>query len=101
MTDALFSGSNVRISGNKVIVDGEIQSGELVGDISVVVHGDVDKLEMGSGDVHAQNVGNIQTGSGDVVCEDVGGSVQTGSGDVKCGQVGGNIRTGSGDVYHR
>lgn len=96
-----FKGRNISIKNNKVVVDGVEQDGELVGDINVVVHGDVQDLENGSGNVKAQNVGNINTGSGDVECGNVSGSIKTGSGDVDCDRVNGNIRTGSGDVTHR
>jgi hypothetical protein len=94
-----FSGSNIRINGNQVIVDGVVQDGELVGPISVQVMGDVDRLDMGAGDVAVQGaVGQVNTGSGDVECGPVTGSVRTGSGDVRCGNVGGSVQTGSGDI---
>tara|TARA_X000000950_G_C13724332_1_gene581557 strand:- start:48 stop:389 length:342 start_codon:yes stop_codon:yes gene_type:complete len=96
-----FNGRNVQISGNKVIVDGVTQDGELVGNINVTVHGDVESLSNGSGKVTARNVGNIKTGSGGVECGNVSGNITTGSGDVDCEDVGGNIRTGSGDVVRR
>lgn len=96
-----FRGNNVTINNGKVTVDGVVQDGELSGPITVTVHGDVQYLENHSGNVTAQNVGEINTGSGDVKCGNVSGSIRTGSGDVECGTVGGNIRTGSGDVRHR
>ena len=96
-----FSGSNISINGNKVTVDGKVQDGDLIGDINIVVHGDVNIIENRSGNVTAQNVGEINTGSGDVECAAVSGSIRTGSGDVECGAVSGSIRTGSGDVNHR
>lgn len=96
-----FRGNSVAISNGKVTVDGVVQDGELSGPINVTVHGDVQSLENHAGNVTAQNVGEISTGSGDVKCGNVSGSIRTGSGDVECGTVGGNIRTGSGDVSHR
>jgi len=96
-----FTGNNIQIRNNKVIVDGKTQDGELVGDVNVTVHGDVELLENGAGDVTAHNVHELSTGSGDVKCGDVSGSIKTGSGDVVCGKVSGSIRTGSGDVSHR
>lgn len=39
-----FSGSNISIQGNQVIVDGIAQDGELVGPISVQVFGNVEQL---------------------------------------------------------
>lgn len=96
-----FKGNSVVVTNGKVIVDGVTQDGELTGDINVTVHGDVQVLENQSGNVTANNVGEVNTGSGDVTCKDVQGSVRTGSGDVVCGNVGGSVRTGSGDVSHR
>ncbi len=96
-----FQGSNVIIQNGKVVVDGKTQDCELVGDVNVVVHGDVQTLENHTGNVTAQNVGEVSTGSGDVRCGSVSGSIRTGSGDIFCGKVSGNIRTGSGDVIHR
>ena len=96
-----FNGSNVSINNGQVTVDGVVQNGELSGPISVTVCGDVQVLENHSGNVTANNVGEISTGSGDVKCAAVGGSNRTGSGDVECGAVSGSIRTGSGDVCHR
>lgn len=96
-----FHGNNITIINGRVTVDGAIQNGDLSGPINVTVHGDVQSLENHSGNVTAQNVGEISTGSGNVRCGNVGGSIRTGSGDVECGTVNGNIRTGSGDVRHR
>lgn len=57
-------------------------------------------IESYGGNVTAETVGEISSGSGDVRCGSVSGSVKTGSGDVTCKSVNGMIRTGSGDVYH-
>ena len=95
-----LKGNNVVIRNGKVIVDGETQDGELAGDVNVVFHSDVQSLENHAGNVTAQNVGEINTGSGDVRCGNVSRSIRTGSGDVSFGNIGGNIRTGSGDVMH-
>lgn len=98
-----FSGTNISIKNNKVIVDGVVQEGDLTGPISVAVSGDIDKIDAGSCDtlVAGGNVGSIKSGSGDIDCGDVSGDIQTGSGDVDCNNVGGQIQTGSGDVSHR
>ncbi len=96
-----FTGRNVSISNGKITVDGATQEGELAGDINVVVHGDIDKLENSCGTVTANNVGSINTQSGDVECGNVSGSVKTMSGDIECGNVGGNIDTMSGDISYR
>jgi adhesin HecA-like repeat protein len=96
-----FVGSNVMIRNGKVTVDGVVQDGELVGDVNVTVHGDVERLENASGKVVANSAGSIHTQSGDVECGDVTGSIQTMSGDVDCGTIGGSVSTMSGDVKHR
>jgi hypothetical protein len=93
-----FRGNNVSIINGKVTVDGIKQDGELVGDINIVVHGDVERIENSSGVVKANNVGNIKTQSGDVECSAVSGSVQTMSGDVTCGDIKGSVSTMSGDI---
>lgn len=71
------------------------------GDINVVIYGEVKSLLTHAGNVVAENVGEISTGSGDVKCGNVGGSVCTGSGNVCCDRVGGSVSTGSGDVRYR
>jgi hypothetical protein len=96
-----FNGSNVTIINGRVTVDGVVQDGTLSGNVSVVVHGDVDRLENASGTVKANNVGSIATKNGDIECGDVNGSVQTMSGDVSCGKIGGSVSTMSGDVTSR
>lgn len=97
-----FSGHNIRLDGNKVVVDGVIQDGELVGDIKIDIHGDVERLDSGSGDVTISgSCGVVQTMSGDVECGDVSGNIKTMSGDVTCGAVGGRINTMSGDITHK
>lgn len=97
-----FTGRNVSIVGNKVVVDGIEQSGELVGPISVTVNGNADSVESGSGKVEvAGSVGRVKTMSGDVRCGDVTGDVGTMSGDVTCGAIAGSVKTMSGDIRHR
>jgi len=96
-----FFGSNISISNNNIIVDGVTQTEQLTGSIDVIIHGDVNSLQNQSGNVTANNVGDIITVSGDVTCGNISGSIRTVSGDVQCGSVGGNIKTGSGDVCHR
>lgn len=93
-----FVGRNITIKNNKVVVDGVEQDGELIGDINVTVHGNVNKLENVNGKVIANTVSSISTQSGDVECQDVSGSVSTMSGDVDCGKIGGSVSTMSGDI---
>lgn len=93
-----FSGNNIRIDGNKVIVDGVAQDGELVGDINVTVHGDVETLENTNGNVKANNVGSVKTTNGKVTCDDVSGDVKTTNGDVTARKILGKVTTVNGDI---
>ena len=95
-----FSGNNVTIDGNgNVTVDGVVQSGSLVGPISIEVFGNVESLKNTSGDVKvAGDCGSISTVSGDVGAKAVSGSVTTVSGDVVCSSIAGNVKTVSGDI---
>lgn len=87
------SGDNrVYIDGNRI----EISSSPK---IDIVVHGDLESLEVGSATVDVKgSAGSIKTGSGDVKCGAVNGPVMTASGNVECGAVQGSITTASGDV---
>ena len=97
-----FTGRSIKIVGDKVIVDGVQQSGSLVGDVNIQVHGDVDRLENTSGSVTVSgSCSGVKTVSGTVHCGDVSGDVGTVSGDVDCGKVGGNVKTVSGDIKGR
>ena len=93
-----FSGNNVQISGNKVIVDGVSQDGELVGDITVTVEGDVEVLESTNGNVRCNNVGSVKTTNGKVTCDDIAGDVKTTNGDVVAKTILGKVSTVNGDI---
>lgn len=96
-----YEGKNVCIQNNKVFVDGvEQNDGQLVGPITINISGHAEIIESYGGNVTAETVGEISTGSGDVRCGNVSGSVRTGSGDVTCKNIDGMVRTGSGDVFH-
>lgn len=94
-----FVGRSVTIIDDKVTVDGVEQDGSLIGDVSITIHGDVDRIETVVGSVEVSgSCGQVKTMSGDVHCGDVTGDVGTMSGDVTCGRVGGNVKTMSGDI---
>ena len=65
---------SIEITGNVQLLNASVAD--------VVVHGDVQNLKTGSGDVQCENAVNVSTGSGDVHCGDVAGLVSTGSGNV-------------------
>jgi len=96
-----FVGRNVTITNGTVTVDGKRQPGELIDEVNITVHGDVDSIENSAGTVTAQKTGTVKTQSGDVRCGDVSGSVSTMSGDVTCGSISGSTSTMSGDIRHR
>jgi len=85
-----------------ITVTGNIQSLEADYCKSIIVNGDVNKLQTTSGDVECGNVtGNIQSTSGDIECGNIGGDASSTSGDIKCGDVQGSVKTLSGDIKHR
>lgn len=95
----IFTGRSVSIVGNKVVVDGVEQGGELVGPVNVIVNGNAESVEIGSGTVEVSgSAGLVKTMSGDVKCGAVTGDVGTMSGDVTCGPISGSVKTMSGDV---
>lgn len=95
----VFNGRSISITGDKVVIDGVVQSTSLVGPINVVVNGNADSVETIDGKVEVTgSVGRIKTMSGDVHCADVSGDVGTMSGDVICHNVAGNAKTMSGDI---
>jgi hypothetical protein len=95
-----FSGKTVSIINGRVIVDGNVQDGELVGEVHVTVEGDVNSISDVNGSVTAHSAGSINVGAGNVRCGDVSGNVQTGSGNIECRNVGGKVTTGSGNIRH-
>ncbi|MGE4497557.1 MAG: hypothetical protein AB7E48_06725 [Deferribacterales bacterium] len=96
-----YRGNSISISGDgEVIIDG-IKQDSVIGKISVTLNGDADSIELESGEVVANNVGNISTQSGDVKCGNVSGSVQTMSGDVRADKIMGSAHTMSGDIISR
>lgn len=97
-----FTGRSVSIVGNKVVVDGVEQAGELVGPVRITVNGNAESVESGSGRIEvAGSAGRVKTMSGDVHCGDVTGDVGTMSGDVTCGAIRGSVKTMSGYIRHR
>lgn len=94
-----LTGRHFSIEGDRVIVDGVVQGGSLVGPITVTVNGNAEQVETSSGNVDVSgSVGRLKTVSGDICCGDVTGDVSTTSGDIECGAITGNVRTVSGDI---
>lgn len=114
-------GKSISISNNKVVIDGvdvtfdknekkiDIKIEGNVDDLHVNmcnqinIKGDVNSVDTTSGDIEI--IGNVKetvkTTSGNIECNDVGGSVDTTSGNVKCGKVSGSVRSTGGNVKYR
>lgn len=99
-----YTGNSVKISNNKVYIDGKLQDTEDAKEINISVSGNIKNLSVDACDKVdvTGDIGTLKTMSGDVDIEgNVTGSIKTMSGDVDCGNVGGNISTMSGDIKHR
>jgi hypothetical protein len=99
-----YSGNNVSIINGNVVIDGNKQDQVLEGPISVVVNGNVDRVETTSGDVDVTgSTGTVSTMSGSVTCGgNISGDVSTMSGSVRCdGSIGGSVETMSGSIRSR
>lgn len=94
------TGKNISIRGKQVTVDGEIVSGDSLPNVTIEIHGDVERIDVDACDKLTVNgqAGAVSVVSGNVCCGDVGGSVQTVSGSVACRDVGGNVSTTSGSI---
>ncbi len=116
-----YSGNNVVVVNGKVIIDGREAKMDVIksnitinieGNIEkleadycekIIVKGDVNTLHSTSGNIDIQgNVTNtVNTISGDIECNDVGGNVNSTSGDINCHDIKGSVKTLSGDIKHR
>lgn len=100
-----FSGQNVTILNNRVIIDGVDVTDKLPEQktFNIEVTGNLESLKVDvCQKIHISGtVGQMQTQTGDVECGDVKGSITTISGDVECGTVGGPIQTMSGNVKYK
>lgn len=98
-----YSGNNIQISNDKVVIDGQVMSGHS-GErtLNIVVEGSVETLSTVSGDIQVNGpVGDsITSVSGDInIAGNVIGDIKSTSGDVTIhGSHEGPIKTVSGDV---
>jgi hypothetical protein len=96
----IYKGKNICIQNDQVIIDGVVQDDkQLVGPITINISGNAEIIESYGGNVTAETVGDISSGSGNIRCGNVSGSVKNDSGNVTCKSIHGMVRTGSGDVY--
>lgn len=95
-----FSGRNVSIVNNQVIVDGVAQKMDLPPVINVVVNGDCSDIDNHAGDITIKgSAASVKTGSGNIQCGNVNGNVKAGSGNIRCSNISGSATTGSGNIY--
>lgn len=97
-----FSGDVCVGEGGTITVNGAVVGKQASQEISVVVTGYVERLELGAGSVTVSgNADSIETMSGAVYCQDVGLHIETMSGSINCRDVGGSVSTMSGSIKHR
>lgn len=87
------SGSNIVIRNGKVIVDGNDVKSNIGTNVTVIINGDVNKIDCsGSVEVHG-NSGSIDCGGSCTVDGNVNGHIDAG-GSIMCCDVYGNIDAG-------
>lgn len=96
-----YSGKDVAIDGNGVIIDGKrVELGqELV--FNVTVHGNVKTIDGAKRVTVIGTVDKVETMSGRVECGDVLGNVRTMSGNVTAKSIGGGVSTTSGNIIYK
>ena len=96
---------SVAVSNGRVVIDGKDVTPDAAKQISIEVHGDVERLQVDSCEKISVtgDVGSVSTQTGDVdVGGSIDGSVQTQTGDVDCaGSIGGNVNTQVGNITYR
>ena len=88
-----YSGDNIAIIKNKVIVDGEEITTYDNGVVDIFISGDVGSLECSGSVKVSGNTKDITCGGSCTVKGNVDGSVSAG-GSITCGNVAGNINAG-------
>jgi hypothetical protein len=101
----VFTGNNVTISDNRIIIDGKDVTNQLPDqkEYHIQIDGNIEKLECEVCQKITVNgtVKNIKTLSGDVECKDVLGSIQTMSGNIDCENINGSVSTMSGNIKYK
>lgn len=88
-------GNNISVINNKIYVDGNIiETGELSGDVHIIVDGNINKLETGSSaTIKGDVLGDVKSGTS-TTCQNINGSVKAGT-SVSCGNVDGDVKAGT------
>jgi hypothetical protein len=97
-----YSGNNVVINNNQVIIDGKNVTDEHKDSktINIVVNGNLNTLDVDVAETVTVNgdAGSVEVVNGNINCGNVKGGVKTVNGDVEAGYVEGGISTVNGDV---
>lgn len=98
-----YSGSNVVVLNNKVIIDGKDVTPDSK-NIEIKIDGDINELKVDNcNNIEVNgNVNNIKTQNGDVeINGNINGSITSMNGDIDCHNIGGSVSTVNGNVKHR
>lgn len=89
-----YTGNNISVIDNQVIIDGVLQDSEpLKGIVKLVVNGDIRSLNSDRDlEIHGNVLGDASA-VGSITCRDVTGHIEAG-GSVNCGNVGGGVAAG-------
>lgn len=100
-----YKGKSLSVKGSVIIIDGKVVTdGKDLPKISIVINGDIEKLDVDVCDTIKVkgSVYSLNSTNGDVVVNgNVLDRINTINGDVKCGDVGGSISTVNGDVIKK
>jgi len=111
-----YSGRNVTIDGDKVIVDGKVVEVPEGRKIEVTIEGDLERLHLTNGVVYAKGMigdiamqngtvnaeadikGEVSMGNGKITCHDVYADVNLDMGSIKASTIHGNASTKMGNI---
>jgi hypothetical protein len=97
-----YSGNNIVVNNNQVIIDGKNVTDEHKDNkvINITVNGNLNVLDVDVAETVTVNgeCGNVEVVNGNINCGNVKGGVKTVNGDVEAGYVEGGISTVNGDV---
>lgn len=98
-----FSGNNIQIINDKVIVDGKDLTPETK-EINIVVDGDlIGNLEFhnGKAEIKGGVHKSVKSHNGDIkIGSVVGGDVSSHNGNIECGHISGSVKTKNGNIKH-
>ena len=96
---------SIRIVNDKVYIDGkEVDNESTQKEINITIEGNTKDIDIGvcnSINIKGNVQGDLEVGTGDVECFDVGGDVDVMNGDIHCNNVSGDIDIMNGDVLNK